>query len=117
MGCTGGTGATAATYFDSSFCNDGIRRLLLCNTATAISVAGAQVPQWHMIMARVHTPIHGGGGGQVATFSMAPVPTRSASMKWVIRLSGSPTNTSTGPAAASIPTETMVRLSSRPSPR
>ncbi len=68
----GGTGATAATYFDSSFCNDGIRRLLLCNTATAISVAGAQVPQWHVIMVLVNSPIYGGGGGDVATFSMAP---------------------------------------------
>src|SRR5262249_921481 len=36
------------------------------------AVAGAQVPQWHMILALVNTTIYGGGGGQVATFSMAP---------------------------------------------
>ena len=71
-GCTGGTGATAATYFDSKFCNSGIRRLLLCNTGTAITVATAQVPQWHVIMVMVNSAIYGGGGGDVATFSMAP---------------------------------------------
>jgi hypothetical protein len=68
----GGTGATAATYFDAKFCNSGIQRLLLINNATAFAVAGAQVPQWHMILALVNTPIYGGGGGDVATFSMAP---------------------------------------------
>lgn len=70
--CTGGTGATAATYFDAKFCNSGIRRLLLVNNATAISVATAQVPQWHMIMVLVNSSIYGGGGGDVATYSMAP---------------------------------------------
>src|SRR5437588_241843 len=29
----GGTGATARTYFDASFCNNGIRRLLMCDDA------------------------------------------------------------------------------------
>lgn len=68
----GGTGASPATYFDASFCNSGLKRLLLVNKTTAINVATAQVPQWHMIMAMVNTPIYGGGGGAVATFSMAP---------------------------------------------
>lgn len=68
----GGTGASPATYFDSSFCNSGIKRLLLANAATAINVATAQVPQWHLIMVMVNTPIYGGGGGTVATFSRAP---------------------------------------------
>ena len=68
----GGTGASPATYFDATFCNGGIKRLLLVNATTAINVATAQVPQWHMIMAMVNTPIYGGGGGAVATFSMAP---------------------------------------------
>jgi hypothetical protein len=68
----GGTGATAATYFDSSFCNNGARRLLLANVTTAINVATAQVPQWHMIMVLVNSTTYGGGGGTIATFSMAP---------------------------------------------
>jgi IgA Peptidase M64 len=68
----GGTGATAATYFDAAFCNGGIRRLLEVNNTTVINVANAQVPEWHMLMALVNTPIYGGSGGQVATFSMAP---------------------------------------------
>jgi hypothetical protein len=73
VACEGGTGAAAATYFDAKFCNSGLHRLLLINDATALAVAGAQVPQWHMILALVNTPIYGGGGGDnVATFSMAP---------------------------------------------
>ena len=32
----GGTGATARTYFDSSFGGNGIRRLLVCNNTTAL---------------------------------------------------------------------------------
>jgi hypothetical protein len=68
----GGTGATAATYFDASFCNSGIRRLLEVNNGTVISVANAQVPQWHMLMVLVNSTVYGGSGGAVATFSMAP---------------------------------------------
>jgi hypothetical protein len=68
----GGTGASPATYFDASFCNSGLQRLLLVNNTTAINVATAQVPKWHMVMAMVNTPIYGGGGGAVATFSLAP---------------------------------------------
>src|SRR5262245_24044337 len=43
----GGTGTTARTYFDASFCNGGIQRLLEVNTSTALTVAAAQVPQFH----------------------------------------------------------------------
>jgi hypothetical protein len=67
----GGTGATARTYFDASFCNSGARRLLLVNEATALSVAGAQVPEWKMIMVIVNSTVYGGAGGAVATFSLA----------------------------------------------
>ena len=71
--CTGGTGANVATYFDASFCNSGIRRLLQVNNTTAENVANAQVPGWHTIIVLVNTPIYGGsGGGDVATYSMAP---------------------------------------------
>jgi len=67
----GGTGATARTYFDASFCNNGARRLLLVNAATALSVAGAQVPQWNMVMVIVNSTVYGGSGGSVAVFSLA----------------------------------------------
>jgi len=68
----GGTGANVATYFDGRFCNSGIRRLLQVNNTTAINVATAQVPHWHMILALVNSAVYGGSGGQVATYSMAP---------------------------------------------
>ncbi|MGE5765337.1 MAG: M64 family metallopeptidase [Mycobacterium leprae] len=67
----GGTGATARTYFDASFCNSGARRLLLVNNATVLSVAGAQVPEWQMAMVIVNSTVYGGSGGTVATFSLA----------------------------------------------
>jgi IgA Peptidase M64/FG-GAP-like repeat len=71
--CTGGTGATKRTYFDASFCRDGqIQRLLGVNEMTALSVAGAQVPSWNMVMVIVNSTIYGGSGGSVATFSLAP---------------------------------------------
>jgi IgA Peptidase M64 len=69
-GC-GGSGATAATYFDASFCNGGIRRLLLVNNTTVLHVVNAQVPQWHAILCLVNSSVYGGGGGTVATSSKA----------------------------------------------
>jgi len=67
----GGTGAVVATYFDASFCNSGIQRLLLVNSATALGVVNAQVPQWHLILVIVNSPIWGGAGGSIATTSTA----------------------------------------------
>jgi hypothetical protein len=69
---TTGSGASPATYFDASFCNSGIRRLLEVNTATALNVASTQVPQVHMTFVIVNSSIYGGSGGQVAVFSTAP---------------------------------------------
>lgn len=68
----GGSGATAATFFDSSFCNSGIRRLLLANAANVIATVNAQVPQWHAILLLVNSSVYGGGGGAIATASLAP---------------------------------------------
>ena len=68
----GGTGATAATYFDSSFCNSGVRRLLLANSTNVINTVNAQVPQWHAILLLVNSTVYGGGGGAIATASLAP---------------------------------------------
>jgi hypothetical protein len=68
----GGTGASPRTYFDASFCNNGIRRLLELNNLTVLSVASAQVPQWHVALVIVNSTVYGGSGGPVATFSKAP---------------------------------------------
>ena len=68
----GGTGATARTYFDASFCNNGIQRLLLVNNTTVHGVVNAEMPQAHMIMVLVNSPIYGGSGGEIAVVSLAP---------------------------------------------
>jgi hypothetical protein len=68
----GGTGATPRTYFDASFCNNGIQRLLEVNNLTVLNVAGAQVPQWKVAIVIVNSTVYGGSGGAVATFSLAP---------------------------------------------
>jgi len=67
----GGTGAAPATFFDAAFCNGGIRRLLVVNTATVATVVNAQMPQAHMSIVIVNSPIYGGSGGSAATFSKA----------------------------------------------
>src|SRR6202022_1378805 len=68
----GGTGATARTYFDAAFCNQGIRRLLTVNTNTAVSTAASQVPEVHMGLVIVNSTVYGGSGGPVAVFSRDP---------------------------------------------
>lgn len=67
----GGTGAVAATFFDASFCNAGIRRLLLVDTPSVVNVVNGQVPQWHQILVVVNSPIWGGAGGTIGTTSTA----------------------------------------------
>jgi hypothetical protein len=67
----GGTGATPATYFDGSFCNAGIRRLLLVNTTTVLNVVNSQVPEWHQILVIVNSSLWGGAGGTIGTTSIA----------------------------------------------
>jgi hypothetical protein len=68
----GGTATTVATYFDSSFCNSGIRRLLVCDAALAVTTANAQVSGWDAILMVVNSTEYGGSGGQVAVYSLAP---------------------------------------------
>lgn len=68
----GGSGATPATYFDASFCNSGIRRLLLVDVGAVQNVVNAQVPQWHQIIVIVNSSIWGGSGGSIAATSTAP---------------------------------------------
>jgi hypothetical protein len=67
----GGTGATARTYFDATFGGNGIRRLLICNNTTALTVAAAQVPQFTVVLVVVNSTVYGGSGGSIGTYSLA----------------------------------------------
>ena len=67
----GGTGATVRTYFDATFGGNNIRRLLLCNTTTALQVAAAQIPEFTVVLVVVNSTIYGGSGGGVGTYSLA----------------------------------------------
>ena len=67
----GGTGATARTYFDATFGANGIRRLLVCNATTVLTVAAAQVPDFTVAIVVVNSTIYGGSGGSVGTYSLA----------------------------------------------
>ena len=67
----GGTGASVRTYFDASFGGNNIRRLLLCNTTTALQVAAAQVPEFTTVLVVVNSTVYGGSGGSVGTYSLA----------------------------------------------
>jgi hypothetical protein len=68
----GGTGRTARTYFDATFCGDGVnQRLCNVNATTAFAVANAQVPRHRLIVVIVNSAIFGGAGGSVAVYSLA----------------------------------------------
>ena len=98
-----GSGAAPRTYFDSTFCGGGgIRRLLTCDGTSARDVAQAQVPEVHMTMVIVNSPLYGGSGGTVATFSTAcRARPKSRCTKWGTRRSAWPTSTSTYAGCAS----------------
>ncbi|MER5278360.1 M64 family metallopeptidase [Streptomyces sp. NPDC002809] len=68
---SGGTGATARTYFDSRFGANGIRRLLVCNNSTVLQTATARVPEFSVAIVVVNSPVYGGSGGSVGTYSLA----------------------------------------------
>jgi hypothetical protein len=67
----GGAATTVKTYFDSSFCNSGIRRLLVCDAGLAVTTANGQVSNWDAILVVVNSTEYGGSGGQVAVYSLA----------------------------------------------
>jgi hypothetical protein len=68
----GGSGSTAKTYFDATFCGDNInQRLLTVNAALALKVANEKVPQQRLVVVIVNSPIFGGSGGSVAVYSLA----------------------------------------------
>ena len=71
--CTDGTGATPATYFDSTFCSPWgdvrLVRLLTINQGTAMTVVQAAVPEVDQGLCIVNSSKYGGAGGTVATCS------------------------------------------------
>jgi hypothetical protein len=67
----GGSGAVRRTYFDATFCTNGIQRLLTVNATTALAVAGTQVPEFDAVLVIVNSSVYGGSGGAVGVFSLA----------------------------------------------
>jgi hypothetical protein len=77
--CPGGTGQTARTYFDATFCSlwNGTRldRLLTVDDALAEGTARQWVPEMHQALVIVNSSKYGGSGGPVAvcsTHAVAP---------------------------------------------
>ncbi|MBD0776387.1 VWA domain-containing protein [Maribacter sp. ANRC-HE7] len=70
--CDGdGAGTTADTFFDATFCADGvIRRLLVADATKAQDAMDDQVPEWHAGVVLVNTTTRGGAGGAIATASV-----------------------------------------------
>lgn len=66
-----GSGAVVHTYFDASFCDWGVRRLLRVDEGLVKSVVEKELPQWHFILALVNSTQWGGAGGSIAKFSIA----------------------------------------------
>ena len=69
---TVGTGKTAATFFDATFCVNNTRRLLAGNSARALLTAQTEVPETDAVVVIVNDPQYGGAGGTVAWFSTDP---------------------------------------------
>ncbi|HEX2222391.1 MAG TPA: M64 family metallopeptidase [Candidatus Limnocylindria bacterium] len=67
-----GAATSARTYFDASFCNNGIRRLLVVDAALVVTTVNAEVPEWDGILVVVNHTEYGGSGGTVAVYSTAP---------------------------------------------
>ncbi|GAB90773.1 M64 family metallopeptidase [Gordonia rhizosphera] len=55
-----GSGTAVDTYFDASFCNDGIRRCLSGDYGLVRTTLTAQLPQWDVGAVLVNTTDHGG---------------------------------------------------------
>jgi hypothetical protein len=64
-----GSGTRVATFFDASFCDWGLRRLISLDDGLVKNVVNRQLSQWHLIVVLVNSGIYGGAGGQVARFS------------------------------------------------
>jgi hypothetical protein len=70
----GGSGASVRTYFDATYCSDGVlHRSLGVDWTLATQVATAKVPAQDVVVVVVNSPLYGGlGNGGVATFSLDP---------------------------------------------
>jgi hypothetical protein len=67
----GGPGIPKATFFDASFCNNGMRRFLLLDADAVSDAVEAALPEYDAIVALVNSTVPGGSGnGQVATCSL-----------------------------------------------
>ena len=65
----------ARTFFDATFCTQGVGRLLSVDGAVVVDVANAEVPEWRMLIVLVNSTEYGGSGddgGGIACFSLAP---------------------------------------------
>jgi IgA peptidase M64 len=67
-----GSGSAARTFFDSTYCVAGTRRLLAGDQALALTTAQAQVPEVDATVIIVNSAQYGGAGGAVAWFSTDP---------------------------------------------
>jgi hypothetical protein len=68
----GGDDATPRTFFDSSFCNAGVKRLLVADNERVLETAFDEVPEAHAVLLIVNSTIYGGAGGAIGVFSVAP---------------------------------------------
>ncbi len=68
-----GTGATARTYFDTSFCKQSTSRLIYGDEALAVATATTAVPQVATTVVIINTTKYGGAGGNdVAWYTLEP---------------------------------------------
>ncbi|QES09998.1 hypothetical protein DEJ44_33120 [Streptomyces venezuelae] len=68
-----GTGATADTFFDATFCGNGVdRRLLFVDDTLTLNTVYAELPWSHVILVIVNSTIHGGTRRGVITSSLHP---------------------------------------------
>jgi PKD repeat protein len=68
----GGSGAEVATYFDATYCADGvIRRALVVNDGTVYDVLNTYVPLWDEAIVLVNSTIHGGTGGGISVVALS----------------------------------------------
>lgn len=72
--CSGGSGTTADTYFDATYCSTGpggerVERLLTIDSGLALDVATEHVPNRHQVLCIVNSAKYGGSGGAIATCS------------------------------------------------
>lgn len=76
VNCDGGTDTTARTFFDATFCGDGLnRRLLTVDAAAVLDVVDERVPEWDVAMVIVNSTVRGGSGG-----ASVPVLSKSSDM-------------------------------------